>query len=108
MAKLAVTEVREKLAREQKALKEKYAERLAVAKKRDQRVINLEAKKLRAKENHAKYLLAGFLIAEMKESKNISILKKCLATLTKERDIEDMKALIETVTNSVPVSPKTE
>lgn len=107
----SLIELKKKLAEEEKALKAKYAEKLEAAKKRERRAATLEAKKLRAQENHAKYLLSGFILAEAKKSKNVDILKKCLATLTTDRDKRDMIALIDSLTApeagkpSVTVSP---
>lgn len=90
-------ELKQKLAEEEKALKAKYAEKLKAAKKRERRAETLEAKKLRAQENHAKYLLAGYVLAEAKKSKNVDLLKKCLGTLTKERDKIAMQALLDSL-----------
>lgn len=107
----SLIELKKKLAAEEKALKAKYAEKLEAAKKRERRAATLEAKKLRAQESHAKYLLAGFVLAEAKKSKNIDMLKKCLVTLTTDRDKRDMQALIdslispEAAVSSRPVSP---
>lgn len=107
----SLIELKKKLAEEEKALKAKYAEKLEAAKKRERRAATLEAKKLRKQEDHAKYLLAGFVLAEAKKSKNVDMLKKCLGTLTREHDKEAMQALIDSLTapvaagSSAPVSP---
>lgn len=107
----SLVELKKKLAEEEKALKAKYAEKLEAAKKRERRAATLEAKKLRKQEDHAKYLLAGFVLAEAKKSKNVDMLRKCLATLTREHDKDAMKALIDSLTapvaaeSSRPVSP---
>lgn len=93
----SLVELKKKLAEEEKALKAKYAEKLAAAKKRERRAESIEAKKVRAIENHGKYLLAGFVLADMKKSKNVDTLKKCLATLTKERDKIAVQTLIDSM-----------
>jgi cell division septum initiation protein DivIVA len=92
-----IEELKKRLAEEEKALKAKYAAKMEILKKRKQRFKNLEAKKLRAQENHAKYLLAGYVLAEAKKSKNIDMLINCLATLKTDRDKMDMQVLIDTL-----------
>lgn len=93
----SLVELKKKLAEEEKALKAKYAEKMAVLKKREQRAATLESKRLRAQENHAKYIFAGYLIAEAKKSKNVDMLKKCLASLTAERDKIAVQTLIDSI-----------
>ena len=95
----SLVELKKKLAEEEKALKAKYAEKLEAAKKRERRAATLEAKKLRKQEDHAKYLLAGFVLAEAKKSKNVDMLRKCLATLTREHDKEAVQALIDSLSH---------
>lgn len=95
----SLIELKKKLAEEEKALKARYAEKIEAAKKRQRRVESLEAKKLRTQENHAKFLLAGFVLADIKKSKNTDTLRKCLATLTKDKDKEAMQALIDSLSH---------
>lgn len=97
----SLVELRKKLAEEEKALKAKYAEKLEAAKKRERRAKTLEAKKLRAQEDHAKYILAGYVLADIKKTKNVDLLKKCLATITTDRGKIAMKALIDSLTSPV-------
>jgi lipopolysaccharide biosynthesis glycosyltransferase len=104
-------ELKQKLAEEEKALKAKYAEKLAAAKKREQRAETLEAKKRRKLEDHGKYMLAGIVLADMKKKKDASLLTGFLKTLTRKNDIDAIQALIDLVLkpeaaeSSRPVSP---
>lgn len=102
----SLVELRKKLAEEEKALKAKYAEKLEAAKKRERRAKTLEAKKLRAQEDHAKYILAGYVLADIKKTKNVDLLKKCLATITTDRGKIAMKALIDSLTEAAEPSAK--
>jgi hypothetical protein len=90
-------ELKQKLAEEEKALKEKYAEKLAAAKKREQRAETLEAKKRRKLEDHGKYMLAGIVLADMKHKKDASLLTGFLKTLTRKNDIDAIQSLIDLV-----------
>jgi len=97
---MSLDELKKILADEEKALRDKYAKKLAAAKKRERTAKTREAKKFRAVENHGKYLLAGFVLAEAKRKADDTLLKRCLATLTKDREREALKHLIASVSSA--------
>lgn len=90
-------DLKKKLAAEEKALKEKYAEKLAAARKRERRVETLEAQKRRKVENHGKMMLAGMVLADMKKTKKVDMLENFLTTLTKQNDRDAIQLLIDQV-----------
>jgi vacuolar-type H+-ATPase subunit I/STV1 len=90
-------QIKKRLAEEEKALREKYASKLAAARKREARERAIEAKKLRATENHGKFILAGFVLAEAKKTKNLDLLNRCLSAAKTDRDKAAIKALIDSL-----------
>lgn len=92
-----LVDLRKKLAEEEKELKKKYELKIKQVKEKERLAAAREAKKLRAQENHAKYLLAGYVIAEAKRTKTHELLNKCLASLFTDRDKADMNALIQSL-----------
>ena len=93
----SLLELKKKLAAEEKALKDRYADKIAAAKKRERRIETLEAKKRRKLEDHGKYMLAGIVLADMKKKKDASLLTGFLKTLTRQNDIDAIQALIDSI-----------
>lgn len=90
-------EIKEALDKEIQDLKKKYNKKLDQIKAKERRAATVEAEKRRKRENHAKYLLAGFILAEMNKNNADCkrIAEKCLSSLKEERDIADFKLLLE-------------
>lgn len=101
-----LADLRKRLAEEEKALKAKYSEKFEQAKKREGRVNALEAKRTRKQIDHAKMILAGYLIADMKKLKKVDTLETLLKTLTRENDKLAVKALIESIRPVTAPAPK--
>lgn len=107
----AMEELKKRLAEEEKALKAKYAEKMEILKKRKQRVENLEAQKKRKQENHLKFLIGGYILAQIKNTKKTEILTKILEETTRKTDKELIENFINSLTApeagkpSVTVSP---
>lgn len=101
---LTLDELKMKMEAEQKAIKDKYAEKLAAAHKREQKAKAREMKKIRAIENHGKYVLAGYMLAEFKKKGSLSTLKACLASLTNEREKEAIQYLISSLSGKPEAS----
>jgi septum formation inhibitor MinC len=93
----AMEELKKKLAEEEKSLKAKYAAKMEIIKKRKQRVENIEAQKKRKQENHLKFLIGGYILAQIKNTKKTEILTKILEETTRKTD----KELIENFMNSL-------
>ena len=93
----AMEELKKRLAEEEKALKAKYAAKLEILKKRKQQVENIEAQKKRKQENHLKFLIGGYILAQIKNTKKTEILTKILEETTRKTD----KELIENFMNSL-------
>lgn len=93
----SLKELKAELAAEEKKVKERYAEKMKKAKELERVEALRQAKRKRALENHGKYLLAGWIVAEAKRTKNIELLKNCLASLKDERDVLAVKALIDSL-----------
>lgn len=107
----AMEELKKRLAEEEKALKAKYAEKMEILKKRKQRVENLEAQKKRKQENHLKFLIGGYILAQIKNTKKTEILTKILEETTRKTDKELIENFINSLTapeaavSSWPVAP---
>lgn len=93
----SLKELKAELAAEEKKVKERYAEKMKKAKELERAEALREAKRKRTLENRGKFLLAGWIVAEAKRTKNIEQLKNCLASLKNERDILAVKALIDSL-----------
>lgn len=93
----SLKELKAELAAEEKKVKERFAEKMKKAKELERVEALRQAKRKRALENHGKYLLAGWIVAEAKRTKNIELLKNCLASLKDERDVLAVKALIDSL-----------
>jgi hypothetical protein len=93
----SLKELKAELAAEEKKVKERFAEKMKKAKELERAEALRQAKRKRALENHGKYLLAGWIVAEAKRTKNIELLKNCLASLKDERDVLAVKALIDSL-----------
>jgi len=93
----SLKELKAELAAEEKKVKERFAEKMKKAMELERAEALRQAKRKRALENHGKYLLAGWIVAEAKRTKNIELLKNCLASLKDERDVLAVKALIDSL-----------
>lgn len=93
----SLKELKAELAAEEKKVKERFAEKMKKAKELERVEALRQAKRKRTLENHGKYLLAGWIVAEAKRTKNTELLKNCLASLKDERDVLAVKALIDSL-----------
>ena len=104
--KKTVEQLRQEMEAELKALKEKQAKKLKQAKALENRRTAGERNRQRKQETHIKILFGGFLMAQIKRTKDVSIIDKVMPTVN-DKDKEQLKALKVSIQQPSVKTPET-
>jgi hypothetical protein len=90
-------EVKQYYEERQETLRREKAEALKITKARIVKAAAAQKLRLRKQDAHIKIIIGGYMLAEIKEDKNIELLEKIEATLQSEKDKELFKDLASTL-----------
>ena len=96
MVKKSLEQQEQELTDKLKALKEKKTELAKQEKARNARKTALEKERLRKQDAHIKILLGGYVLSEMRKSKDTGLLVKAAASVTAEKDKKLLNDLAKT------------